>query len=447
MVQGPIDYTTDVKDPFMQGLQGYQIAQNMAMQRDQRTAQQQAMAQQQAAAQAKAQQAQQYKLDLADFSQKTNKTAADYENFLLKYPQQREAIKESYGMQSEEKSMREMAKAQQIQYAIAAGKYEIAKQIMTQQMEEAQAQGDGLKAESLKMMIENFDDNPQAVADAIGFSQATILGKEKFGENLSKLDEAMRQRDLHPDAIKKQRSEIIKIGVESGLKEKEALKVESTIRKLDAETKKIIMEMASLKQGGNLSPDKKIEVEQKLADKYYTRNKDYLDRIGAYNNLVESAKQDSGPGDFALIVAFNKMLDPRSVVRESEFALAEASSGRMQLMLNFFKKFKEGDRLKKHQRQQFVDLAKKYMEEAEKNKKIVNDQLSLTVEAYGLNKDLVIPKSRVIESTNLEDSTEKNLEDSTETKTLEQTATNPNTGQKIVFRDGQWVDFNSGSPI
>jgi hypothetical protein len=50
--------------------------------------------------------------------------------------------------------------------------------------------------------------------------------------------------------------------------------------------------------------------------------KDFQKQSGAYSRVVSSADKSSAAGDLALIFNFMKVLDPGSVVRESEFATA-----------------------------------------------------------------------------------------------------------------------------
>lgn len=336
---------------------------------------------------------------LANLASNENKTVEDYQRLMDQYPEISKQIGQSMSRFNTQQREARINQLMPIHLSLLGGNSDAAKAKIDEYIEAYRNSGNEEEASNLEILRKNIDIDPRGALASSGFLLAAADPErfKKVMESQGELGEERRAEALQPGEIEKQRAELIKLGTENDLTKNEASKVIAQTKKLDAETQKIIMEMEGLKKGGNLSTDKKVELEQKLSDKFYSRNKNYLERVGAYHNLVESAKQNSGPGDFALIVAFNKMLDPRSVVRESEFALAEASAGRMQQMLNFFKKFKEGDRLKPGQRQQFVRLAKKYMEESDKNQKVVTAQLDKTIDAYGLNRELVIPEIRQIE--------------------------------------------------
>lgn len=384
-IQAPIDYTVDVKNPFLEGLAAYQQGQQQRQALEAEQAQQQANFERKKA--------------MADFAAKPDKTAEDYMRFLEANPDLAASYKDIYNMRSEEWKQADIVNAQRVHSALATGNIDAAKADLDRQIEANKNSGDMAQAESLQMIRDQIDINPKGAEVASGSFLAAIQDPEKFAENMERIAENKRQIELQPYNVEKMRLENIQAGIDAGLSGIDARKKLKEIDKLDADTQKTIMEMEGMKKGGILSMDKKVELEQKLSDKYYKRNENYLERLAAYNNLVESAKQNTGPGDYALIMAFNKMLDPRSVVRESEFAQAEISAGRLQKWLNSWSKFKEGDRLNNNQRQQFINLAKKYMDEAEKNEKLVTNQLDKTINTYKLNRDVVLPERRTVKET------------------------------------------------
>lgn len=96
--------------------------------------------------------------------------------------------------------------------------------------------------------------------------------------------------------------------------------------------------------------------------------KDFQKQAGAYTRVVQSAKNPSGAGDLALIFNFMKVLDPGSVVRESEFATAAGARAELTraeesgevipaIVAQAMQRFKEGTRLLPEQRQDFVKRA------------------------------------------------------------------------------------------
>jgi hypothetical protein len=61
----------------------------------------------------------------------------------------------------------------------------------------------------------------------------------------------------------------------------------------------------------------------------------------------------TGPGDISLLVAYMKMVDPGSTVRENEFATAENAGGVSSKLRNVYNKLLEGDKLPPQMREQF----------------------------------------------------------------------------------------------
>jgi hypothetical protein len=77
-------------------------------------------------------------------------------------------------------------------------------------------------------------------------------------------------------------------------------------------------------------------------------------------NLSKMTGKDgnvSGPASIAMVFKYMKALDPNSVVRESEFATAENSSGVPDNVRNMYNKLMEGGKLGPNQVRQFVDTA------------------------------------------------------------------------------------------
>jgi len=80
-------------------------------------------------------------------------------------------------------------------------------------------------------------------------------------------------------------------------------------------------------------------------------------RYTAYGNLLASAKADSASGDVAFIFEFMRMVDPKSVVKEAEFELAENASPYLQRIFKLLKKAETGERLSSDQREEFLQTA------------------------------------------------------------------------------------------
>jgi hypothetical protein len=152
--------------------------------------------------------------------------------------------------------------------------------------------------------------------------------------------------------------------------------------KLGAEIEQLKMEMEAV---DTPDPKQMFDMETKLNKTYTTRTADFTASKSDYQKMKDSAKEDSGAGDVALIFSFMKMLDPGSVVRESEFAIAQNSGGLLESLVVQYAKAKDGDRLSPKQRDNFLVLAKKYMSASSKHEVMVRGDLQNIVDDYKLN--------------------------------------------------------------
>lgn len=85
--------------------------------------------------------------------------------------------------------------------------------------------------------------------------------------------------------------------------------------------------------------------------------KDYSDMKSAYSQVVSSLSQGTPIGDVAGATKVMKLLDPGSVVRESELGIAMAASGRMDRLQNYFSNMMSGQKLTPTQREDFKALS------------------------------------------------------------------------------------------
>jgi hypothetical protein len=76
---------------------------------------------------------------------------------------------------------------------------------------------------------------------------------------------------------------------------------------------------------GPMPKDPKVEFDRadKLRDEFTTGTKQFAEQNDAFGRIIASAEEPSAAGDLALIFNYMKLLDPGSVVRESEFRTAE----------------------------------------------------------------------------------------------------------------------------
>jgi hypothetical protein len=85
--------------------------------------------------------------------------------------------------------------------------------------------------------------------------------------------------------------------------------------------------------------------------------KEFGDMKSAFKQVVSSLSQGTPIGDVAGATKIMKLLDPGSVVRESELGIAMAAAGRMDRLQTYFKNLMSGQILTPTQRQDFERLA------------------------------------------------------------------------------------------
>jgi len=160
-------------------------------------------------------------------------------------------------------------------------------------------------------------------------------------------------------------------------------------RKLSAEASQAVLKLEALKATGGTDPAANFEAEEKLRKEFQTRTKTYQEVNQTYQTLKASSNAKSGPGDIALITGFMKMLDPGSVVRETEFATARDTAGLYTRLENILQKVNNGEFLKPAQRDEFVNLAGEYYKAAQKKSDEDKKAIGAVVKNYKLNRENV----------------------------------------------------------
>lgn len=102
------------------------------------------------------------------------------------------------------------------------------------------------------------------------------------------------------------------------------------------------------KQPDTQKPDRTALLDTNTIADNFRQEKDVQNHTVVRDNarrIKGALDQGTGYGDLAAIFAFMRVLDPNSVVRETEFANAEAASGFLQRVLNIPGKVVQGNRL------------------------------------------------------------------------------------------------------
>lgn len=164
--------------------------------------------------------------------------------------------------------------------------------------------------------------------------------------------------------------------------------------KLDIDKGKLKLERDKLSTGPKVDP-KVFEQEQKLRKEVNDITKDYRKINDSYGRIRASVQDPSAAGDLALIFNYMKMLDPGSVVRESEFATAQNAGGVPARVRATFNKLIKGERLDDTQRDDFFNRSNMLYTEATKNfQKRITSYRGIA-ERAGLDSQNVITKQNL----------------------------------------------------
>jgi cell fate (sporulation/competence/biofilm development) regulator YlbF (YheA/YmcA/DUF963 family) len=129
----------------------------------------------------------------------------------------------------------------------------------------------------------------------------------------------------------------------------------------------------------------KFEAENKIQSDYNKKAKDFKDAEIAHSKLAESVSLKTGAGDLAIVFSFMKMLDPGSVVRESEFAQAQNTAGLLQRLEVAADQIQQGTLLSEQQRQNFLVLSNKFLQSGRIHLAKIRLDKGLQVKNYSLN--------------------------------------------------------------
>jgi len=425
--QGPINYAVDVQSPFEAALGGFKLGAGVA---------------EVEAAKAVRDRAQKAQTDLTALFANPNATSADYFRVSAFLPKDQAAIvTQGFEAQTKEQQQNTLKQGTQVYTAIKSGNLPVAEMQLKEQAIALRNAGKEKEAQGFDDLSNLIRLNPTGAQTTIALTIAGLPGGKDFLESADKALSTQRAESLQPSALKKAmgdadkavadattaqqtaknapekaaadaalatanaeaarvkaqyadrlaRAELEDKAAQLGLTAAQRNKALAETSKLGTETKRLVLELAALQATGGVDPVKTFEKEEKLRKEYQGRTKIYGELGTTYSNIESSAKAQTGPGDIALITGFMKMLDPGSVVRETEFATARDTAGLYDRLLNTSQKLQSGQlfELKSKQRQEYVNLAKQYLESAQKKAGDDKKALGVVVKNYKLNPDNV----------------------------------------------------------
>jgi hypothetical protein len=113
--------------------------------------------------------------------------------------------------------------------------------------------------------------------------------------------------------------------------------------------------------------------------------KAYGEMQSAYGQINDSLKAASPAGDLAAATKFMKLLDPGSVVRESELGMAMAASGALDRAVNYAQLRISGEKLTPTQREDFAKLSRELFSTATTAYNTKRGEFEQMGSAYGLD--------------------------------------------------------------
>jgi hypothetical protein len=423
--QAPINYAVDVQSPFEAAIGGFKLGAAGAEAQAQAQARERAMA-----AQTK----------LSALFKNPNATATDYAEASAFLPKdQAENVRKSFEMLTAEQQQSSLRNAAQVYSAVKSGQIDIAKNMLKEQATAYRNAGREQDAKATENSLQLIEINPAGAQATIGVMTAILPGGKDLLANVDKALSTIREESKAPAALLEARAkadkavadattaqatatnaaekaaadaakatadaqkaqvdakfaeqitlaDLKKKAADLGLTNAQTGSALAQTKKLGVETSKAALELEALKASGGIDPEKKFTQEEKIRKEWQGRSKMYGELQGTFNTLQASANSANGPGDIALITGFMKMLDPGSVVRETEFATARDTAGLFTQLQNRLEKAQNGQLLSPQQRKEYVALSQKYLDSAQKKADQEKKDLGIVVKNYKLNPENV----------------------------------------------------------
>lgn len=140
----------------------------------------------------------------------------------------------------------------------------------------------------------------------------------------------------------------------------------------------------------DMSPYQRIQTEGGLRDDYRNDSKNYAE-IKRQSAIIKAALNDpSAAGTLSAATAYMKMLDPGSVVRESELGMAMNAQGAIDRLASYWTTIEMGKVLTPQQKADFARLSDLYVKSAEEAQRNINKRYSDIATGYGLDPKRVV---------------------------------------------------------
>lgn len=134
------------------------------------------------------------------------------------------------------------------------------------------------------------------------------------------------------------------------------------------------------------------DTEMKIADDYRAQSKTFKEVSDAYKtiNATLDKATTSAAATLAGATKFMKLLDPGSVVRESELGMALAATGALDRATNYFNTLKFGKVLTKAQAEDFKNITAQIYAAAQSQQKAIDQNYTQQAKTYGLRPEMIV---------------------------------------------------------
>lgn len=137
---------------------------------------------------------------------------------------------------------------------------------------------------------------------------------------------------------------------------------------------------------------RQFDQENTLRDEFQKLTGDFRIVQTSYENIRSAAKANDGAGDMSLLYNYVRLLDPTSVVRESEFAAAAASGSLGERVQTAYERIATGARMPETLRQSFIREGKNLYDNQLRSHNTVADQYEELARANGLEPKRVVTR-------------------------------------------------------
>lgn len=326
----------------------------------------------------------QYKADMMDAF--NNPTADKFVQLQLKYPEKGTGIASAWNTLDDQRKKVEFRDGSELISALDSGAVDLAKSRVAEKLKayENKGQDPGLYKNINDMIQAGNTKGALALSHSI-LSNADPDRYKTWADAKKAQAEAEKSGAEAKYGEQQQQADLAKKAADLGLTKAQTNKALVETNKLGSEAQKAALELEALKTTGGIDPEKRFNQENTIRTQYQTRSANYGKVRDAYSTIEASAQDSTGAGDIALVTSFMKMLDPGSVVRETEFANAQNTAGLLEKLKNKAQQIESGAFLDPSQRKSFTDLAKKYLDAANDREGQIRKQYEKTVKTYNLD--------------------------------------------------------------